>query len=110
MSEGRQGRRWTVTDAWGNPVYLTDERWKHICRGHPVMAGFEGKLRETIRRGRRRRDTVDVDKFRYVLRVPDLPDGRTHIQAVVLYRDVETEDDAASANNWILTAYTKNFG
>jgi hypothetical protein len=29
------GRRWTVEDGEGNPVYLTDERWEHIVEGHP---------------------------------------------------------------------------
>lgn len=33
--QGRQGRRWTVTDARGNPIYLTEERWEHICIQHP---------------------------------------------------------------------------
>ena len=24
------GIRWTVTDRYGNSIYLTDERWEHI--------------------------------------------------------------------------------
>ena len=104
-----QGRRWTVTDTAGNPVYLTDERWEHICRGHPVMSTCEAGLREAIRRGRRRQDFEDPRKFRYLLRVPNLPDGSTHIQAVVLFRFTAGGDDAVSANNYVVTAYTKDF-
>lgn len=74
------GRRWTVTDAWGNPIYLTEKRWKHICEGHPVMARYESKLREAIRNGRRRRDVKDTFTFRYRLRVPGLPNDDTHIE------------------------------
>jgi hypothetical protein len=31
------GRRWTVQDREGNPIYLTAERWQHIIEGnnHP---------------------------------------------------------------------------
>jgi hypothetical protein len=103
-----QGRRWTVADADGNLVYLTEERWGHICRGHPVMAICEGFLRETIRRGRRRRDMADPQKYRYRLRVLNLPDGNTHIEAVVLFRVIVSDDDVDVANNYVVTAYTKD--
>ena len=33
------GKRWTVQDLYGNTIYLTDERWKHIVVpwNHPEM-------------------------------------------------------------------------
>jgi hypothetical protein len=30
------GKRWTIQDREGNPIYLTEERWRHItgARNH----------------------------------------------------------------------------
>lgn len=72
------------------------------------MASYEAMLRKTIRKGHRRQDAIDPHKYRYRLEVPNLPDGNTHIVAVVLFRDVLSDDDVASANNYVVTAYTKD--
>jgi len=102
-----QGRRWEVTDVAGNPVYLTEERWEHICEGHPEILDREDQLRETIRKGRRRQDAIEPDKFRYSLDVPNLPYGFAHIVAIVLFRFDVADEGALSANNFIVTAYGK---
>lgn len=36
------GRRWTVRDRYGNDIYLTHERWKHIIEpiNHPDMSDY----------------------------------------------------------------------
>jgi len=50
------GKRWTVHDRAGNPVYLTEERWRHITDpfNHPELAECEEHIKATIRKGRRR--------------------------------------------------------
>lgn len=47
------GKRWTVHDAYGNAIYLTQELWEHIIEpfNHPEMSDYEEHLKETIRRG-----------------------------------------------------------
>jgi hypothetical protein len=42
----RPGRRWVVRDRYGNDIYLTDERWKHITEpmNHPEMLAYEEHL------------------------------------------------------------------
>jgi hypothetical protein len=107
MSEGRQGRRWTVTDAAGNPIYLTEERWEHICDGHPELALYEDVIRETIRKGRRYQDAKNPYKYYYLRGADNLPGRSTHIEVVVLLQRRERDGDA-STNNYILTAYTRN--
>ena len=44
------GKRWTVQDREGNPIYLTAERWQHNTEGnnHPEMADYEDHLKTTI--------------------------------------------------------------
>ena len=34
------GKRWTILDTYGNHIYLTHERWKHITEpfNHPEMS------------------------------------------------------------------------
>lgn len=49
-----EGRRWSEFDRFGNNIYLTEERWKHITEpaNHPEMLAYEEELRQTIRAGR----------------------------------------------------------
>jgi len=44
------GKRWVVRDRYGNGIYLTDERWKHIVEpmNHPEMSAYEEHLKETL--------------------------------------------------------------
>src|SRR4051794_23536341 len=104
------GRRWAVADRSGNRVYLTQERWEHILDGHPEMSALEGELRQTIRSARRMQDSLNPQKFRYSRRFRLLPDGNTHLEAVVLFRFEEVEVGHLAANNYIVTAYLKRLG
>ena len=62
------GKRWTVNDRDGNPIYLTDERWRHItnAENHPEMLGFEEDLKTALRQGRRTQEPLNPRKYRYV--------------------------------------------
>ncbi len=46
-------KRWTVKDRYGNDIYLTQERRKHIVEpiNHPEMSASEDHLKETVRKG-----------------------------------------------------------
>ena len=69
------------------------------------MVDYESTLRATIRRGRRSQDPDNPQKFFYQLRVPNLPEYNTHIEAVVLFRFRVSEEAAGEANNYVVTAY-----
>ncbi len=64
------GKRWTTHDTYGNRIYLTHERWKHITEpfNHPEMSAYEEHLKEAIRRGRRRQDPLNPRKYRCIRR------------------------------------------
>jgi hypothetical protein len=49
-SVASSGKRRTVQDRDGNPVYLTEERRQHIieANNHPEMADYEEYLKTTI--------------------------------------------------------------
>jgi hypothetical protein len=51
----------SVTDPLGHEIYLTDERWAHVCEEHPEMQAHESEVLETIQRGRRFQDLFRPD-------------------------------------------------
>ena len=104
--------RWTVRDHFGNEIYLTRERWEHIVEpiNHPEMEEFEGHLKKTIQLGKRKQDTLNPQKYRYVKAFENLAEDNTHIIAIVLFRFKEGEVGEPAPNNYIVTAYQKEIG
>ena len=84
-----------VRDHYGNQIELTDERWRHIVTYHPELEEFRAEVLETIRRGTRRQDAVELEKYKYLRKFDGLPFGYTHLVAVV----------KMVRNNFVLTAY-----
>lgn len=104
------GKRWTVDDQNGNPIYLAEERWAHIIdpTNHPEMASYEEHIKTTVRQGRRRQEPLNPRKYRYVYSFDDLPREMTHIVAIVLFGfDVNTQGETIP-NNFIATPFFKH--
>lgn len=104
------GIRWTVVDRDGYPIYLTEERWQHIIDpgNHPEVVSFEEHLKTTIRKGRRRQEPLNPRKYRYAYAFDDLPDGLSHIVAIVLFGYSTSENDSFIPNNFIATVFFKH--
>lgn len=104
-----EGCRWIEKDRLGNEIYLTEERWEHIASpsNHPEMLNYESELREAIRSGHRKQDTLNPQKFLYSKRFDNLTAKNTHITAVVFLRFTEDENGELLPNNFIVTAYQK---
>jgi len=47
-----------VNDRRGNKIYITDERWEHICKRHPEVIGYEEYVLKTLRSRRRKQQRV----------------------------------------------------
>ena len=91
----------SAKDELGHEIYLTDERWTHICEEHPEMQGYESQVLETIQGGRRFQDSVRPDVFLYYRDFEDLPAGNSTIVAVVRLGFIP----GGTENNFIVTAY-----
>ena len=106
------GRRWVVCDRYGNDIYLTDEPWEHITEptNHPEMSAYEEHLGETIQSGRRKQDSLNPQKYRYIRAFDDLAEDNTHIIAIVLFRFSEGAEGDLVPNNYVVTAYQKEIG
>jgi len=104
--------RWSLTDQFGNEIYLTQERWEHITDpiNHPVMKNYENHLRETIKQGKRKQNPRNQHKYRYYRQFDDLAEYNTHIVAVVLFTYRQNNDGKLIPNNYIVTAYQKEIG
>jgi hypothetical protein len=103
------GRRWTIRDRDGHEIYLTEERWEHITEpnNHPELLDYEEELKETLRLGKRKQDSLKPQKFRYTRTFNGLAAGNTELVALVLFRFVDDEIGQTSANNYVVTAYQK---
>jgi len=108
----RTGKRWTVSDRYGNEVYLTRERWEHIidALNHPEMADCEEQLQETIQTGKRTQDPLNPRKYRYTKAFDDLAEDNTHIVAIVLFRFSQDQAGQPVSNNHVVTVYQKEIG
>ena len=93
--------RQIVTDRLGHEIYLTDERWSHICEEHFEMRRYRKRVLDTVKGGRRFQDSVRPEVYLYHRTYPDLPHGNTSIVVVVRFGLYPN----GTENNFILTAY-----
>lgn len=84
-----------VQDRYGNQIELTDERWRHIVTYHPELEDLHEEVLETIRKGGRRQDPLEPEKYKYIRKFSGLPLDYTHIVTVV----------KMVRNHFVLTAY-----
>jgi hypothetical protein len=84
-----------VQDRYGNQIELTDERWRHIVTYHPELEDYREEVLDTLRRGTRRQDAMEQNKYKYMRKFVGLPLNYTHVVAVV----------KMVRNNFVLTAY-----
>lgn len=90
-----------IQDRYGNSIYLTEERWKHIVKYHPQLISYRDEVLRTVRSGKRRQDLLWPDKFYYYRRPAKSLGGRfTSIEVVVLFRWRN-----GHPNNFVVTAY-----
>ncbi|HHC24584.1 MAG TPA: hypothetical protein ENK58_04105 [Desulfobacterales bacterium] len=110
MVTSEQNIRWTVSDRYGNLIYLTRERWLHITdeSNHPEMSDYEEYLRTTLRKGKRRQEPLNPRKYRYYHLFGDLPHVVNHIVAIVLFGFNIGRNGETVPNNFVATAFFKH--
>ena len=62
-----------VQDRYGNQIELTDERWRHIVTYHPELEDYREEVLDTLRRGTRRQDAMEQNKYKYMRKFVGLP-------------------------------------
>ncbi|MDL1910400.1 hypothetical protein FBQ81_06850 [Chloroflexi bacterium CFX6] len=109
MRMANDGKRWTVRDRDGNPIYLTEERWRYItdAENHPEMTPYEEQLKTTIQKGQRQQEPLNPRKYRYTHTFDDLPEDFNHLVAIALFGFDVNEQGETIPNNFIATAFLK---
>lgn len=97
--------KWAVRDRWGNEIYLTEERWQHILERHEELVGLIDEVLETLRRGRRRQETLDPNRYRYRRPCAMLPPEFNRIVVAVVFRYQEQPDGTWYSNNFVTSAW-----
>lgn len=105
------GQLWSQPDRFGNSVYITEERWRHIIDpdNHPEIEPHFERIRETIQNGRRRQDPLDPQSWQYYYPFDNLPDDNSHLVVCVRLRIVDEPDGGSHEERFVTTAYFQLF-
>jgi len=98
-------RKWTVRDRYGNDIYITEERWKHITGRHEELIEHFDDVLDTLRKGRRKQEALDPSKYRYYRACDTLPPRFNHIIVAVVFKIQEQPNGSFVANNFVTSAW-----
>lgn len=97
--------KWTVHDRWGNEIYLTFERWLHILERHDELTDLFDEVLLTLRQGKRRQETLDLNRYRYRRQCLALLPEFNHIIVAVVFRYKKQPDGTEVPNNFVTSAW-----
>lgn len=99
--------KWIVRDRYGNTIYFTEERWRHILGARPELEPLFEKFLETIRTGRRRQDALIPNEYSYYKWFDELLPENKHLVVIVVFRTQLDEMGHYVANNFVVTGWAK---
>ncbi len=97
--------RWEVHDRYGNKIYTTGERWQHILYSRPWLADYHDAILNTLRKGRRKQDTLSLHKYKYYWLCDRLLPDFNHLVVIVLFGETLDSQGRIMANNYAVTAW-----
>ncbi len=105
MKDRFEQDRWYVYDRYGNKIYMTRERWRHVLNSRPWLADYHDDVLSTLRQGRRKQDSLNPRKYKYYWPCDDLSPDFNHLVVVVLFGERCDNVGQAIANNYVVTAW-----
>ena len=99
--------KWTVQDRFGNTVYFTEERWRHILESRPELEPLFNQFLDTLRTGRRQQDSLVPNEYRYFKRFDEMLPENNHLVVVVVFKTRLNEQGNYVPNNFVLTGWAK---
>lgn len=100
-----RGKKWFVTDRYGNKIYLTTERWQHIIKFHPELIDHFDQVLDTLKTGRRRQKPLTPNEYKYLKSCDTLPMHYNAILVVVAFTQRTLPDGTVIANNFVKTVW-----
>ncbi|WP_423225271.1 hypothetical protein [Candidatus Amarolinea aalborgensis] len=99
--------KWTVQDRFGNTVYFTEERWRHILESRPELEPLFNQFLDTLRTGRRQQDSLVPNEYRYFKRFDEMLPENNHLVVVVVFKTRLNEQGNYVPNNFVLTGWAQ---
>jgi hypothetical protein len=99
--------KWTVHDRYGNTIYFTEERRRHILEARPELEPFSDLFLETLRTGRRQRDPLIPNEYRYYKQFDELLPENNHLVVIVIFKTRLDESGQYVPNNFVATGWAK---
>ncbi|MCP4107669.1 MAG: hypothetical protein GY749_19345 [Desulfobacteraceae bacterium] len=100
-------KKWTITDRYGNIIYLTEERWHHILESRPELEPYFEEFLDTIRAGRRKQDPLIPNEYRYFKQFDELLPENSHLVAIVIFKTRVDKAGNYIPNNFVVTGWAK---
>jgi hypothetical protein len=97
--------KWTVQDRYGNIIYFTEERWRHILESRPELEEYFEQFLETIKTGRRTQDPLIPNEYRYYKRFDALLPDNNHLVVIVIFKTELDEQGQYAPNNFVVTGW-----
>jgi len=101
-------RKWTVQDRYGNTIYFTEERWRHILESRPELEPYFDQFLETLRTGHRQQDPLIPNEYRYYKQFDELLPENNHLVVIVVFRMRPDESGKYVPNNFVVTGWAKD--
>jgi hypothetical protein len=102
---GPRSLRWEALDRYGNRIYFTSERWRHATEQRPWLAEYPEQVLQTLRRGRRKQDPLDPQKYKYYWPCEALFPEYSHLVVLVRFGATEGPPGRSIPNNFVLTVW-----
>jgi hypothetical protein len=99
--------KWLVQDRFGNTIYFTGERWRHILESRPELEPFFDQLLETLHTGRRQQDPLAPNEYRYYKQFDALLPENNHLVVIVAFRTRLDEHGNYLSNNFVVTGWAQ---
>ena len=96
---------WELFDRYGNPIYMTNERWLHAQEKRPWLADHLDEVLSTLRRGRREQDPLNTRKYKYYWPCHSLGTEFNHLVVVVLFGERMDGSDRIVPNNYVVNVW-----
>jgi hypothetical protein len=100
-------KKWTIKDRYGNPVYITEERWRHILESRPELESLFDQFLETVKTGRRKQDALIPNEYRYFKHFDELLPDNNHLVVIVIFKMGLDAHGNYTPNNFIVTGWAK---
>lgn len=98
-------QHWAVQDRYGNTIYFTEERWRHVLASRPELEPHFELFLDTVRTGKRQQDALIANEYRYVKRYPALLPENNVLVVIVVFKQRLDDAGRTVANNFVVTGW-----